>query len=158
MPSELGELFGASLAASGVGQPSTTNALLPETASPLPAISDAVDMLAVASLKTAEVPAPPPSSMLVLFVRMFWMALGPLILSLLALNIWFTTTDLGFFVVLAGLLVARWAEFKTGSDRDGEATPAHHCHDIWSATCCCHVESNLASSAEVSPWQSLAVD
>lgn len=82
----------------------------------------------------------PPSSMWVLFARIFWMALGPLILSLLALDImrsgksWFTTTDLGFFVVLAAMLVARWAEFSNGQALTAmaePATPAHLRRYVW---------------------------
>lgn len=66
--------------------------------------------------------------------RLFWMMVGPLLLLGLAYAIvksgegWLTAADLGFLGVLAGVMLARWLEFRGGNPRtaDGEpATPAH---------------------------------
>jgi hypothetical protein len=66
--------------------------------------------------------------------RIFWMMVGPLSLALLAFTIirigsgWLTWADLGYMAVLAGMLVARWLEFRGGHPRttDGQpATPIH---------------------------------
>ena len=54
--------------------------------------------------------------------RLYWMMLGPLLLALLAYvviktgNGWLTGADIGFLAVLAGLLLARWLEFRGGND------------------------------------------
>jgi hypothetical protein len=67
-------------------------------------------------------------------IRLYWMMLGPLLLALLAYvviktgNGWVTGADIGFLAVLAGLLLARWLEFRGGNPRTAEgepATPAH---------------------------------
>ena len=76
----------------------------------------------------------PTTSPLVILARVYWMMLGPLLLALLAFTIidrgngWFTPADLAFLVVLGGLLLARWLEFRGGNPQTstGEpATPAH---------------------------------
>ncbi len=74
--------------------------------------------------------AQPPSSLLIVFVRVFWMALGPLMLGLLVLAIirngkgWFTPADLWFLVILNALILARWAEFRTGHALNSMGQPA----------------------------------
>lgn len=75
-----------------------------------------------------------PASGITPFGRVFWMMIGPAILFLLALTIarqgggWFTPKDIGFLLVLAGMVVGRFVEFRGGDPRtaDGEpATPGH---------------------------------
>jgi hypothetical protein len=72
----------------------------------------------------------PLSSMLMVFVRIFWMMLGPIILGLLFFlivrdgNGWFTAADFWLFAVLNALLLARWAEFKTGNALIATGDPA----------------------------------
>lgn len=61
--------------------------------------------------------------------RLFWMLIGPMILTLLALSIasrgesWFTAFDLIFLACLCLLPLARWYEFQAGNPRTstGEA-------------------------------------
>jgi hypothetical protein len=76
----------------------------------------------------------PTTSMLAVASRAFWMMLGPRSLFLLAYTIvsqgsgWLTALDLAFLVVLAGVLAARFLEFRGGNPQTatGEpATPAH---------------------------------
>lgn len=66
--------------------------------------------------------------------RLFWMMIGPGLLALCTLfivtkgNGWMTPADIGYFVVLAALMLARCLEFWTGNPQTstGEAaTPAH---------------------------------
>ena len=55
-----------------------------------------------------------------LFVRLFWMVLGPAVLFVLACNIgsgpygWLTGTDFAYLVVLALMLGARWLDYRGG--------------------------------------------
>lgn len=76
----------------------------------------------------------PVTSLSLVFIRVFWMGLGPAFCAILAVNIanhwkgWFTPTDFAFFIVLGGLPIARWLEFRAGdpTTSTGEpATPAH---------------------------------
>lgn len=68
------------------------------------------------------------------FARLFWMLLGPMILTLLALSIvtrgdsWFTMPDLAFLVFLFFLPLARWYEFHAGNAQTstGEAASEYH--------------------------------
>lgn len=56
----------------------------------------------------------------VMFVRTFWMFLGPMLLFLLVYSIastgggWLTVLDLLFFVVLVGVLLSRLSEYASG--------------------------------------------
>jgi hypothetical protein len=74
--------------------------------------------------------AEPMTSSAALFGRLFWMIAGPIGLAVLALRIaqegtgWFTVTDLVFFIILAGMLLGRWVEFRSGSARTGMGEPA----------------------------------
>ncbi len=76
----------------------------------------------------------PTTSMFLIFVRVFWMGLGPIILTIISFSIisqgggWFTPADIAFLVVLGALPLARWIEFRRGNPQTstGEpATPAH---------------------------------
>jgi hypothetical protein len=69
-----------------------------------------------------------------ILTRIFWMLLGPLLLAMFAHliitlgNGWFTGADFGFLAVLAGMMLARWLEFRGGHPQtaDGQpATPGH---------------------------------
>lgn len=70
------------------------------------------------------------NSSLVLFSRIFWMAIGPGILALLTLIIidqglgWFTTVDMAYLAVLGVLVVARWIEFQGGDPHTSTGEPA----------------------------------
>jgi hypothetical protein len=72
--------------------------------------------------------------MTALFGRVFWMMAGPLGLMLAIYFIvssgtgWRTVADVVYFIILAGMILGRWAEFRGGkpTTSDGEpATPAH---------------------------------
>ena len=64
------------------------------------------------------------------FGRIFWMIADPILLAVLALNIahqgtgWFTLIDLAYFFVLAGMLLGKWLEFRSGSAMTGMGEPA----------------------------------
>jgi len=66
----------------------------------------------------------------IVLARAFWMLLGPLALFLIGYHIvasgtgWLTGTDLAFFVVLGGMLLARWVEFRTGAAQTAAGAPA----------------------------------
>lgn len=79
------------------------------------------------------------TSLLALLGRVFWMMIGPLSLILFAFSIvrtgsgWLTALDVGYLVVLGGMLLARWHEFHRGSAKtvDGQrATPADWRHYV----------------------------
>lgn len=63
------------------------------------------------------------------FGRIFWMIAGPMFLLVFALNIaqrnsgWFTSLDLGYFLILGGMLLGRWLEFRTGNALTGMGEP-----------------------------------
>ena len=62
--------------------------------------------------------------------RLFWMAVGPAILAVLAVIIvsqasgWFTLSNLAFLAVLAGMIFARWREFQGNNPRTSTGDPA----------------------------------
>jgi hypothetical protein len=64
-------------------------------------------------------PATTPLS--VVFGRLFWMMVGPLALVLTIYFIvtsgtgWTTTADLLFFIILGGMILGKWLEFRGGS-------------------------------------------
>ena len=70
------------------------------------------------------------NSLFVMFSRVYWMAIGPAILVLLALNIinrgngWFTPVDFAFLALLGVLLLARWIEFRGGDPHTSTGEPA----------------------------------
>lgn len=74
------------------------------------------------------------TSVLGLLGRFFWMMVGPLLLIVLAVSIltsgggWWTAADAAFVVVLAGMLLGRWLEFRSGNARTsyGEPAPPEH--------------------------------
>jgi hypothetical protein len=74
--------------------------------------------------------AEPLTSPAALFGRIFWMIVGPIGLAVLALRIlqertgWFTVTDMAYFLVLGGMLLGRWVEFRSGGARTGMGEPA----------------------------------
>ncbi len=81
-------------------------------------------------------PAPTPqlNSIGLLFARLAWMLLGPLLLLVLLYwtvstgRGWLTTWDGVYWVVVVGMVACRWIEIKSGSalTATGEpATPAH---------------------------------
>jgi hypothetical protein len=57
----------------------------------------------------------------VVFGRLFWMMVGPLALVLTIYFIvtsgtgWTTTADLLFFIILGGMILGKWLEFRGGS-------------------------------------------
>lgn len=62
--------------------------------------------------------------------RFFWMMLGPAILGLIAIHIadegntWFGNADIGFYAVLAGVVLARWLDFQLGDPKTAYGQPA----------------------------------
>ncbi len=64
------------------------------------------------------------------FGRLFWLFAGPMFLMVLALNIaqrgtgWLTPIDLGYFLILGGMLLGRWLEFRSGSAMTATGEPA----------------------------------
>lgn len=62
--------------------------------------------------------------------RLYWMMIGPFVLVLLAFLIvktgdgWLTRYDVAYLGMLAGLILARWLEFRSGNPRTAEGTPA----------------------------------
>ena len=62
--------------------------------------------------------------------RLFWMAVGPAILAVLAVIIvsqasgWFTLSNLAFLAVLAGMIFARWREFQGNNPTTSTGDPA----------------------------------
>ncbi len=75
--------------------------------------------------------SPPPSTSIgVVFSRIFWMLIGPLMLVLVLYRSadrgggWVTSTDIFYFIVLAALPVTRWVEFLGGDPRTSTGEPA----------------------------------
>jgi hypothetical protein len=72
----------------------------------------------------------PMTSTAALFGRIFWMLAGPPFLIVIALYIaqrrtgWFTLLDLAYFLVLGGMLLGRWLEFRSGDARTTMGDPA----------------------------------
>ncbi len=62
--------------------------------------------------------------------RVFWMMVGPFALATLAMSIarradgWFRPSDLLYFVVLAGMLIGRWTEFRYSLPMTASGEPA----------------------------------
>ena len=77
-----------------------------------------------------ETAVPPITSFWVLVCRVAWLFAGPVMLGFLALAIanrndgWIAATDLGFLIVLAATVGARWISFHSGdtSNSSGEVT------------------------------------
>ena len=72
----------------------------------------------------------PVTSGLLVITRSYWMMLGPAFLFILAFQItrgdigWFSIVDGVFFVMLGGILIARWYEFYKGQPLDSFGEPA----------------------------------
>jgi hypothetical protein len=66
----------------------------------------------------------------VVFGRLYWMLVGPIMLTFATLHIvfkgtgWLTPADAFYFIVLAGLIVGRWLEFAGGKPLTGTGEPA----------------------------------
>lgn len=64
------------------------------------------------------------------FGRLLWMMIGPLTLVLVIYFIatsgtgWTTTADLLYFVILGGMMLGRWLEFRGGSPETSTGEPA----------------------------------
>jgi hypothetical protein len=64
------------------------------------------------------------------FVRVFWMMMGPLCLVLFTFSIlqlrsgWLTWADVGYLAVLGAMLLVRWLEFRNGDPRTVDGKPA----------------------------------
>jgi hypothetical protein len=62
--------------------------------------------------------------------RLFWMMIGPLLLVLTIYFIatsgtgWTTTADLLYFVILGGMILGKWLEFRGGSPQTSTGEPA----------------------------------
>jgi hypothetical protein len=62
--------------------------------------------------------------------RVFWMMVGPFALATLALSIvgradgWFSPSDLLYFIILAGMLIGRWTEFRFSLPMTATGEPA----------------------------------
>jgi hypothetical protein len=69
-----------------------------------------------------------------IFGRLFWMFLGPIILASCTFGIaqrgggWLGLPDLTYFVVLGGMLIGRWSEFRFGHPLTATAEPATVLH------------------------------
>jgi hypothetical protein len=68
------------------------------------------------------------------FGRLSWMIVGPLALAIFAISItkrrdgWFSPLDLIYFVVLGGMLVGRWTEFRYAQPMTATGEPATAAH------------------------------
>ena len=62
--------------------------------------------------------------------RLFWMFVGPFALAVSAIGIagrrdgWLGPSDLFYFVVLAGMYLGRWTEFRSGAALTATGEPA----------------------------------
>lgn len=62
--------------------------------------------------------------------RLFWIFVGPFVLAVCAVGIagrrdgWLGPSDLFYFVVLAGMYLGRWMEFRTGDALTATGEPA----------------------------------
>lgn len=65
-----------------------------------------------------------------IFGRLFWMIVGPLALVLTIFFIatsstgWTTTADFLYFVILGGMILGKWLEFRGGSPETSTGEPA----------------------------------
>jgi len=70
------------------------------------------------------------TSLRAFFGRLSWMLVGPLTLAVCALVItqrrdgWLTPLNLFYFVILGGMLLGRWAEFRYGQPMTATGEPA----------------------------------
>jgi hypothetical protein len=66
--------------------------------------------------------------------RVFWMIAGPMALAALSVAIvragtgWLTGLDVAFFVILCGIVLARWLEFRRGHALTAGGEPASPAH------------------------------
>jgi hypothetical protein len=64
------------------------------------------------------------------FGRLFWMMIGPLALAMTTYfivssgNGWTTTADFLFFVILGGMILGKWLEFRGGDPQTQAGEPA----------------------------------
>jgi hypothetical protein len=71
------------------------------------------------------------------FARLYWMMFGPMALFVTTYIIgssgggWFTVADAVFAALLAGLLLARWVEFRGGNAQTSTGEPATAEHLRW---------------------------
>lgn len=76
----------------------------------------------------------PTTSFSALFGRLYWMMIGPMILTLLAVTIinigsgWFTLADFAFLALVGGLILGRWLEFRGGAPLTYTGEPASPAH------------------------------
>jgi len=72
----------------------------------------------------------PITSIKVIFARLFWMLLGPVFLAISLYHIatagtgWATFADLLYFIILGGMILGRWVEFRGGNPRTTTGEPA----------------------------------
>jgi hypothetical protein len=72
----------------------------------------------------------PETPLIVVFGRLFWMMLGPVILLLIIYFIvtsgtgWRTFADLFYFITLGGMILGKWLEFRGGDPRTSTGEPA----------------------------------
>ncbi len=72
----------------------------------------------------------PVTSIKVVLARLFWMLLGPAFLTICLYRIatagtgWTTFADLVYFVILGGMILGRWVEFRAGNPRTSTGEPA----------------------------------
>ncbi len=65
-----------------------------------------------------------------ILARLVWMMIGPVLLALFGYliiktgNGWLTGPDFAFIGVLAGMMLARWLEFRGGHAQTAEGQPA----------------------------------
>jgi hypothetical protein len=70
------------------------------------------------------------SSTISVLGRLFWMMIGPLALALVLYHIvssgphWLGLADLAYFVILAGMILGRWLEFRGGAPLKSDGQPA----------------------------------
>ncbi len=63
--------------------------------------------------------------------RLSWIFVGPFVLGVCAISIagrrdgWLSPADLFYFVVLAGMLIGRWTEFRSARGADGDRRARH---------------------------------
>ncbi len=69
-----------------------------------------------------------------IFGRLSWMVVGPFALAIFALSMterrdgWFSLLDLIYFVVLGGMLLGRWLEFRYSRPQTAMGEPATAAH------------------------------
>jgi hypothetical protein len=72
----------------------------------------------------------PTTSMAVVLGRMFWMAMGPILAAISLYYIgtagtgWLTFADLLYFLIVGGMLLGRWVEFRGGNPQTSTGEPA----------------------------------